>query len=364
MDAYFNGYKARYDQINEYLGIVERSQYIKSMDIFINLDDVFHRLHRPTANEEVQIMGISAIKHCAVNIINLIAHYKWWATKHGIRARVFAIYTSSRDVFKNRAFVPEYRAHHADINRPDNQKFFFINDAISHGIPIAKNICDYVKDVFLIDSKYLEPSIIPLYLKQEGIACYDWNMLISKDEYDFQYAYRDNWFFVIPQGENSHFINRQTMWSFLVQKAKLQKQYNSALYHHNLYPLGLAIVGNKLRSIPRLKSIGWGTIFKYLDTVTEVDTNSPEVVSSRLLGLLDSKGVKPEIIQKNLAAVSVDTQVSTMGAIDKAMITDQIKYTEDHEVLGVLNAQYFEEYPINIPFLISSIGDPKPFFGK
>ena len=123
-------------------------------------------------------------------------------------------------------------------------------------------------------------------------------------------------------------------------------------------------MGNKLRSIPRLKSIGWGTIFKYLDTVTEVDTNSPEVVSSRLLGLLDSKGVKPEIIQKNLAAVSVDTQVSTMGAIDKAMITDQIKYTEDHGVLGVLNAQYFEEYPINIPFLISSIGDPKPFFGK
>ena len=364
MDAYFNGFKVRFDQINQYLGIVERSQYVKAIDIFINLDDVFHRVHRPSINEEMQIMGIGAPKHCAVDIVNLIGHYRWWATKHGIRSRVFAIYTSSRDTFKNRVFIPDYRAHHADITRSDNQKFFFVNDAIAHGVPIAKNICDYIKDVYVIDSKYLEPSMVPLYLKNSGIANYEWSMMISKEEYDFQYAYRDKWIFVIPQGDNSHFINRDSMWKYLIEKAKLQKQYNPALYHHNIFPLGLAIVGNKLRSIPRLKRVGWGTIFKYLDEITETETSSLQVVTSRLLELLDSKGVDPAIIQRNLATVSVDTQAATMGDIDRTLIEDQLKYTEDREVLGVLNSQYFEDFQINIPFLQSDVAITSPFYGN
>ena len=364
MDAYFNGFKARYEHINDYLKITERSQYVHDIDIFINLDDVFHRIHRPTSNEEVQIMGINAIKHCAVDIVNLLAHYKWWAIKHGIKVRVFAIYTSSIGSFKNQMFIKEYRGHHNDINRPDNQKFFFVNDAIKGGVPIAKNICNYVRGVYIIDSKYLEPSMVPLYLKQSGIANYKWSMLVSKDEYDYQYAYRDNWFFVSPQGDNTNFVNRSTLWKFVIAKAKLKGEYpNTSLYHHNIYPLGLAIAGNKLRSIPRLKRVGWGSIFKYLDAVTAKETGSVQVVTSRLLDLLTDKGVNPDEINRNLACVSVDTQVNTMGAIDKTLIDDQITYTEDHEVLGVLNKQYFDEFPINIPFLTAELPDTKPFYG-
>ena len=47
MDAHFNAYKARYEILDQHIRFIAQTQYVKSMDIFINLDDVLHNMHRP-----------------------------------------------------------------------------------------------------------------------------------------------------------------------------------------------------------------------------------------------------------------------------------------------------------------------------
>lgn len=363
MDSHFHAYKAKYEILDEHLKLIGRSQYIPSMDIFINLDDVIHNMHRPLVEKEVQACSINAAKQACVHIINLIAHYKHWACKNRIQCRVFGTYTSQRDHFKNGVYIPSYRDYFSVITDPHNQRYYFVNDAIGKALPIAQNITDYVSNVFLIDSHYLEPSIIPQLLTSTGIADYKWKMVVSRDMYDLQYAYRDRWIFVSPKGENTRIITRADLWRYIAGRERItEERRNMAYYNHDLFPLALAVAGNKLRSIPRLRRIGWRTIFKYLDSITESETLSIQILSSRFHDLLGSKGVELSQIQNNLACVSVPSQVDVLNDIDKTSITSQLKYVTDHEALGTINEMYFQQFPISIPFLIDDYATGHAFF--
>lgn len=363
MDSHFNAYKARYEILDNHIKFIQHSQYIRSMDIFINLDDIFHIMHRPIVEKEVEACGMNAVKQCAVHIINLMAHYKQWAAKRHIRARVYGIYTSTMRTFKNRVYIPTYRDYFASINDPVNKTYFLVNDTISKAISIAKNIADYVEGIFIIDSHYLEPSIIPLYLTESGVASYEWKMMVSRDLYDLQYAYRDKWIFVSPKGDNTRIITRGDLWKYIAAREHIQEVgKKSAYYDLDIFPLALTVSGNKLRNVPRLRRIGWGTIFKYLDGITEKDTSSLQILSSRFLDLLGSKGVQISQVENNLACVSIASQTAVMNDIDRASINDQLKYVTDHEALTTINDLYFQQFPLNIPFLLADYRSAKPFF--
>lgn len=352
MDVHFNSYKARYELMDKYIMQIRRSQYVRTMDIFINLDDVFHNMHRPVVNKEVQVAGIKAYLQLSSHIINLIAHYKNWAVKTGIKCRIFAVYTTASKWFQNSMFLPCYRDYFSFINEPSNQAYFFVNDAITKAIPIAKNIGDYVEDVFLIDGHYIEPSVIPLILKERGLANYEWSMMISRDTYDLQYAYRDKWIFVSPKGDNTHIVNKGNMWDYIASKEHIiNERHNAGFYHHDLLPLGISVAGNKYRSIPRLKRIGWKTIYNYLDEVTAKETSTTSIITGRFVELIQSKGVTEEQLANNMRCTSIENQSLVANDIDWSSITSQLQYVTDHKAIGTINSFYFEEFPINIPFL-------------
>lgn len=356
MDSHFHAYQAKYDIMDDHVRRITQSQYIHSIDIFINLDDVFHNMHRPLVEKEVQLCGIDAKRQLTSKIINLIAHYKQWGIgRQRIKTRVFAIYTKGTQ-FKNAIYVPFYRDHFLTINDPSNASFKFVNDALRAAVPIAHNICDYVEDVFMVDSQYLEPSIIPMYLKECGVASYDWSMIVSRDPYDLQYAYLDKWLFVSPKGDNTMMVHRKNLWDYVATREHVREVYpNQPMFHHDLYPLALSVAGNKLRGIPRLRRVGWKTIFKYLNEITEEDTESIQVISSRFIDLMTNRGTTLQQIDDNLRVSTVRRQISVMTDIDRAFLMDQLKYVTDHEALQTINDMYFGRWPLNIPFLINSI---------
>ena len=155
MDVHFNAYKAKYDTLNEYLKKITESQYVRTVNIFVNIDDVYHNLHRPLINNEFQVAGQDASKQLVSNSINLLAHYKQWCARQKIHARVFGIYTTRNRAFKNEVFIPGYRKKFITDTDPENTKFYFINGAIRQALPIFKNIGDYIADIFVIVSRCL-----------------------------------------------------------------------------------------------------------------------------------------------------------------------------------------------------------------
>ena len=67
----------------------------------------------------------------------------------------------------------------------------------------------------------------------------------------------------------------------------------------------------------------------------------------------------PKAIDHNLSCVNIQRQVSVMNGIDATSITDQLKYVTDHEALSTINDLYFQQFPINIPFLTADFSDRK-----
>lgn len=352
MDSHFNGYKAKYEIMNKFMLPICNSQIVTSMNIFIDMDDLFHTLHNPLINNEFQICGKDAPKHLISNIFNLIGHYRYWAIKNHYAVKVYVIYTSTIRSFKNNIYNPNYRSHFKKINSLENASCYFINSAIEAAVPILPIIAKYIPDVYIINSKYIEPSMLPLFISSE-ISEASWNLLVSRDSYNLQYSYRNRWSLLSPKGDQSQVINQRGIWNYINSKEHVFKDEKDLRYPYELYILAKGVVGDKYRSIPRLRRIGWKTLFKFLDQVMEENPHATDTtLKIKLIEKIKGRSMLTnEDINRNLNCINIDLQKDSMLEIDKALITSQIIDVPDYDNLQELNRTQFMQYPLNLQFL-------------
>jgi hypothetical protein len=312
-------------------------------------------LHNPLINNEFQVSGKDAPVQFESNVLNLIGHYRYWAIKHHFTVKVFAFYSTTLKSFKNNIYIPNYRDHFKQINARENSSYFFVNNTIQIGWSLLPVITKYIPDVYMIDSRYIEPSVIPLYIA-ENISKMDWNLLVSRDPYDLQYAYKNKWSLLSPKGDQSMVINQEGIWNYVNFKERVFKDTKDLHYPYDLYIYAKAAVGDRYRSIPRLRKIGWKTLFKFLDEVME---KNPDAIDSTLIVKLVEKIkgksiLSDEEINDNLQCINIDLQMKEMMEIDKAFINNQIIDVPDYESLQKLNQNHYIKYPINLQFLCNT----------
>lgn len=349
--------------MDKFIYPIARTNTIKSVNFFINLDDVFHSFHNPLVNNAFQVAGRDAGIQLVSNIINLIAHYRFWAVKHNLSVKVFAVFTSTLRSFKNNIYIPKYRQHFKDTNAIEYTSCYFVNNAIQEAIPILPIIAKYTPGIYIIDSKYLEPSMIPLYIADE-LSTADWNLLISRDTYDLQYSYRQKWSMLSPRKDFTAIIDREGIWNYIARRENVYKdgdlENRNLLYPFELFILAKAIVGDRFRSIPRLRKIGWKTLFKYLDQVIEENPGaSIWTLKIKLIELVKGNGkVSNETMNCNLSSINVDMQKDSMLEIDKTLINSQIIDIPDYDNLQEINRTKFMRFPLNLKFLCNTSYKP------
>ena len=349
MERIFNAYKIRYNIMNQYLLPVRASRKIQTINIFINVDDFYHKLHRPNTDREFQTTGKNASKQVVSNIINLAAHYKHWAVKEHLSPTIYLVYTTSK-VFRNEMTLSNYRDHYQKISDIHNPDFFYVNNALSNSFSILQIITKYIPRIYAIDSNYIEPSVIPLYLSNLNPA--DYNLLISRDEYDLQYTYLDKWGVLLPKGDVSNFITSGNLWSYIQIKEKLDSNF---YYHPETFIWAKAIVGDKYRSIPKLTRTSWKTVIKYMEQFSSVGNDSVEILElqlKRLAHYISSKKIEDTDFNHNLYCTSIKQQLDRLMEVDKIMIRQQLTDMEDHQSLQQSNQTLFKEFPLNLPFLL------------
>lgn len=362
MDVHFNGYKVKFDQLTQYLSPILRTHPIKSINFFINLDDLFHTLHTPLINSEFQVCGRDAPKQMLSNIFNLLGHYRYWGIKNNLEIKVFGIYTSTIRSFKNNIYNPEYRKEFKRLNGDENAGYFFINNAITTAQPIMPIVSKFIPGVYIIDSKYIEPSVIPLYIAEELVSA-SWNVLISRDPYDLQYTYRTKWTLISPKGENTRCVDKDGIWKYIAFKEKVFKKDKDADekealldYPYDMFILAKAITGDRYRSVPRLRKVGWKTLFKYMDDLMDENPDATDTTLKIKLveKIKDKTTLTNATFNDNLNCVDIDMQKKAMLTIDKALIKDQLIDVADLENLQELNRTQFTQYPLNIQFLCNT----------
>lgn len=349
MDRIFNAYKIKYVMLNHYMLPIRASRKVRTINIFINVDDFFHKLHRPDTDREFQTTGKNASKQVVSNLINLAAHYKHWAVKEHLSPVIYLYYTTGRS-FRNGMTLPGYREHYYKITDINNPEFFYVNTAMENSFSILQIITKYLPRIYAVDSNYIEPSIIPLYLSDISQA--DFNLLISRDEYDLQYTYLDKWAVITPKGDESSFITSGDLWNYLQVREKLT---TNIYYHPETFIWAKAIVGDKYRAIPKLTRTSWKTVIKYLENFSSIGNTSVEILElqlKRLAEYVTSKKIQDTDFNHNLACTSIRQQYETLMEVDKIMLRQQLTDMEDMQSLHQANNTIFKEYPLNLPFLL------------
>lgn len=353
MDRIFNAYKIRYEILNEKFLPARASQTMRRINVYINLDDLYHRIHRPYTEQEFQTTGQNASRQIVSNLLNLIAHYKNWAAKEHMQCIVFLLYTTST-VFKNAVRVPGYRRYFNQINSSINMDFYHINSAITGGYSILQVMTKYVHNAYAIDTSYLEPSMVPMFLSREYPA--DFNLLVSRDEYDFQYVMFNNWAIVVPKGEESSLVTKGNLWETVRERNAIKESF---YFHPELFVWAKTILGDKYRSIPKLTRTGWKTVIRYLQNVSNQDMTEDmlEIQLNELMHFIEKKKIEDTDFNNNLYCTSVKEQADAMLDSDRAIITHQIVDMEDTRALQEVNQTIFREFPIELSKLLREAPD-------
>lgn len=353
MERMFNAYKIRYEILNDKFLPARAARSVRRVNVYINLDDLLHRIHRPYTELEFQTTGQSASKELVSNLLNLIAHYKNWAGKEHMQCIIFLLYTTS-SVFKNAVRVPSYRRYFNQINNSTNMDFYHINSAITGAYNILQVMTKYVHNAYAIDTSYLEPSMVPLFLSREYPA--DFNLLVSRDEYDFQYVCFNNWAIIVPKGDMSTLITKGNLWDAIRESNSI---IEPVYFHPELFIWAKTILGDKYRSIPKLTRTGWKTVIRYLREVSSPDMTEDmlDIQLHQLTKFIETKKITDTNFNNNLYCTSVKDQVDAMLDSDRAIIAHQIVDMEDTRALQEVNQTIFREFPIELTKLLREAPD-------
>ena len=122
-----------------------------------------------------------------------------------------------------------------------------------------------------------------------------------------------------------------------------------------LYPLCLAAVGEKHRSIQPVSQFSWPKIIKTLNSIhDECDAGfSEDTVRSEFLKKFKKTNTSIEKLNNNVRAISIFTNYNNTATTSIELIKSQIVDKPDYENLYELNNNpaYFASYPLNIQFL-------------
>lgn len=352
MDIHFNILKVKYETLDYLTKPLFDSKPIRTLNIFINLDNLFSRLKNDKINQEFQACGAGASKQFISNVFNLIGHYRQWAVRKKTQVKVYAYYTSSEGGFENKIHIKKYRSYFAKKCDLAASDYFYINTCINESYQSFQIISKYIDGVYLIDSRLAEPAVIP-YLIQSEVRDADWNFVVSRDDFDLQYSLMDKFSVIYPKGFDSEVITRNTLWDFISRRESISIP-NIKRVPSELYILAYAVIGDKRRSVPRLKRMGWRTLFDILSDLSDGFTDTSFVsLANKFVKYLDDHHFDGNDLNDNLMCLNAKMNVDYMSTATKEFILAQLSDVPDYESLHDLNRNpsLFLNFPINLKFL-------------
>lgn len=352
MDIHFNTMKVKFETLDYLTKPLFDSKPIRTLNIFINLDNLFSRLKNEKINREFQACGAGASKQFISNIFNLCGHYRQWAVRKKTQVKVYAYFTSCEGGFENKVHIRKYRDYYSKKCDLAASNYFFINTCINESINNLKIISNYIDGVYMIDSRLAEPAAIP-YLIRSEVRDADWNFVVSKDEFDLQYSLMEKFSIIYPRGFDSEVITRDTLWDFISRRESLSIPHPEKL-PSELYLLAYSVTGDKRRSVPKLKRMGWRTLFEILSNISDGFSDASYVfLINNFIKYLDDHNFSSLELNDNLMCLNAKMNVDYMSTAVKEYIKAQIIDVPDYENLYELNRNpsMFLNFPLNLKFL-------------
>lgn len=347
--------KMKYATYDASISALNRITQTDKINVFLNVETILNYLSTITDLEKRLLLYRDYKISMTADLINVAAHYKDFFKGNGLDTKIFLYLTdlsSKEELFPQSKYNIDYRCYY--LNKYNgNPKFLLLIEGFKkHILPKAKIICDFVPDVYLIQSKNIEGSLIP-YIISDFYPDRK-NFIISGDLYDTQYEFLEGFTTHYYKRHYSNIMLGCTIPEFLkvITRDKEITPEEKLLYQNRgLYTLLLACRGERYRSIDKVMGVGYKTLSKkIIDNLNRAQITK-ETESIELLSKMFSGIEKDEIIE-NYNSISLQNGISLLTEGDKKLVTEQIVDRSDLNSLMKLNQTMFSDYPLRIESLL------------
>ncbi len=354
MDMIFNLFKIKFTKLDELIERTENVSIGKNVKLFINLEPVLKKLISANVEEYMKVRNDEKILELISNIVNLAAHYRLFFSKNKIYSKVY-IYIGFpfNSVYKNKNINPKYRDTYTHRFVKNTKSKIFVS-ALENAFNFCKTILEFIDGVYLIYSKDIEPSMIPLIIHQNDITemnefSNSTNIILSNDKYDYQYVNKGFYIFR-PKKENSYIITKDN----LIHTVKLEEKIvNKLSVDSNFYSFILSLLGDRYRDIPKIKRMGLSNLLKLLVVAMDKNLISQTSYNINLLAPI-VKSEYRELLITNFYTTDIDAQYKTLNIKDIHYIILQLKDKFDNVSLKRINNDYFRFSPLMLHEITSS----------
>lgn len=281
----------KYDKLTEL--IKKYNLEGNKISIYINLDSILKKFYK---NDEV----LSSMKALYDNdililtseLINIIAHYRhyFWSRWH-VKSKFYFYYCNKKPKLQCK-INKDYMKDLFDLRDEDNIKLSGVTDTIEGNLKLVELLSTYIKNAYFIKSDGLEPSVIPYYLIKKNKDKDTVHLIITDDKLEYQLVNLNNTYILRTKGKNSDFICKNNIYNHLFKNVKYRP---NNIISSELYPLIIALSGNKNRNIPNIKGL---TFVKYMKLLDKYISNNE--LKNDYNEFIDEEIFKDDLTEKQL----------------------------------------------------------------
>lgn len=348
MEVFFNMYKIKFDILNKFILNTE-IDLSKDNYVYINLEPVLRRIIHSNIDNDLRIKKEERILEFISYVFNLASHYRLYFASKKTYCKLYLYMGYPFDVsYINNDVYTVYRQNYKDLF--GNGVNIGLRTIIEESIELLKTILEYIDGVYMIESGNIEPSLIPLIIDNHNDSKCKNNFIITTDKYDYQYCLKD-YYVLRPKQNHSYILYKGNIINqMMIEDKMIPEKYN---INYNIIPFALSILGNDIRSLPKIKGMGFKTIIKGIQKGVDVGLISDKVNNIFILSKILKEEVQEQVFQ-NYICTDLDTQYKKIKEVEKYNIINQLNDKFDNKELKELNDNYFIYTPLNLMEILSA----------
>jgi len=342
----FNVMKIKYAMYDQSLDSLNFLNPTDSVNVFINLESVL-RLLSGIKDVDRKVYSCNDFNENIIsNIVNLAAHYRKFFRGNNLDTRVYLYMTDLRSTeFNEDEYNSDFRSYYS-VKYSRNPKYMDMGEKLTNVIiPQAKEICNYIKGVYLITTNGFDSSLVPLIIGSKDPSRK--NLVISGEYTDTQYSLIPNYV--------CHYLRRSPIkstttcdlkghLSALLNKANGEYNEELNLYSNkSFYMLLFSVIGDMYRSVEKIPNVGNITLVKWLTQGLKENKITLNTTNIQTISEVFPEEIRVDVCN-NFKCLDMETMFQKLTVEQLNSIDLQLIDKFDHNGLLQLNSTRFYEH--------------------
>ena len=319
----------------------------EELNIFISADSIFKSFYSPKLNDSVKVLNDSSHYMISSEFINIMAHYRhFFYSRYNIPTN-FYIYYSSQKATYNISKNATFKESLYDKKSFSNLEFISLNKMIKENMELAVLLSEYLPNIFIIDTKDLDPSVVPYYIIErngeiEGLT----NLVLTTNKMEYQLANLPNTFIMELRSDDTRILNKEDIMKEFIKNSKSKSTID---LDSSFYTGILSISGCKSVNVKGVDGMGGIKAVKRLERLVKSNLLPDDKNGSRLnitaKNIFENEKELNTVID-NYNALSIEEMYKNMTLKQKHIIEKCLVNKSDNMSLMEINDKYYQEFPL------------------